>query len=341
MRTEAKTQDGLPAVYARYLGQMALLEEFAPWSLDSWDLAVAACRFDQIPTDDQTPVPAVEDKDTHDVFIPSSQFPEEAAPEYLRTHRAEFMSARDMAERMTSDPVAILPCGAFEMHGPHGLLGTDAFEAHAQAVMIARRWNAVVFPPIAYTFGGATERYPGTVSPSHFETARYVKAVVRGISEAGFRRVCIMWVHAPGSSMRDLVVKDLFAEEGLVVFTASPRLAPGRGSENPLGYGWGEDIWTLASVKILGHPGVFVVDEPEDVGVRKLPFHTMVEMSRLHASSHWYMGLPTHHLRVRSCVKSGDDDKVIPLMREAAGRLDGVPGLMDEYLAHVARLGDR
>jgi hypothetical protein len=48
------------------------------------------------------------------------------------------------------------------------------------------------------------------------------------------------------------------------------------------------------------------------------------------------MGLPTHHLPVRSCVKAGDEDKLIPVMRQSAEHYDNVPQLMDEYLKETA-----
>jgi len=335
MRTEAKKRDGLSVVYNRYLVQMADWEAFEPWST-RWDKSVAASRYDAIPENDKTPIPAVPDKSTVDVRLPLAQLPEEARPEYLKKYRAEFMSAAEMAERMKEDPVAILPCGAFEMHGPHGPLGIDGFEAHSEAVILAKAWKAIVFPPVFYTYGGATERYPGTVSPSHFDTARYVKTVAKGLLDAGFRKVCIFWVHGPGGAMKQLVIKDLYHETGQVVFVQRSRLFGG--IREKLGYGASEDIRTLAGLKILGHPGVFVVDEPEDVGVRKLSFHTLVEMFAMGLRPTWYMGLPTHHLQVHKAVRSGDEDKVIPLMRENAKAYADVPALMDEYLKEVQRL---
>jgi hypothetical protein len=137
--------------------------------------------------------------------------------------------------------------------------------------------------------------------------------------------------------MEDLVLKEVLHERGQVVFTCHPRLFPGTQMAEQVGYSPGEDIRTLTGLKILGHPGVFVVDEPADVGVIKLPFHTIVELGHMGVRPPWYMGLPTHHLRVRRCVKSGDEDKVIPIMRQAAERYDGVPALMDEYLKSVER----
>jgi creatinine amidohydrolase/Fe(II)-dependent formamide hydrolase-like protein len=336
MRHEARRRDGLDEVYARYIDQMADWEALAPHSAAGWDKGVAACRYDAIPEGDLTPVVPGPGLPTDDVRVPLVQLPEEARPASLRRYRAEFMSAAEMAERMKDDPIAILPCGAFEMHGPHGLLGTDTFEAHSEAVMLARATGGIAFPPIFYTYAGATERYPGSVSPSNVDTVRYVKAVVRGLLDAGFRRVCILWVHGPGGQMRTMVIHDLYHETGQVVFAQRVRLFGG--IDRVLGYGAGEDIRTLVGLKILGHPGVFVVDEPEDIGVLKLSFHTLVEMRRMGVRPTWFMGLPTQHLPVRKCVRTGDDEKLLPLMRDNAKAYADVPQAMDEFLKEIARL---
>ncbi|MBN2584286.1 MAG: creatininase family protein [Planctomycetes bacterium] len=336
MRREARGRSGLGAVYARYIKQMADWEAMAPYSAAGWDKGVASCRFDAIPENDVTPTAPGPDLSALDVRLPLSQLSEEAQPESLRRHRAEFMSPAQMAARMKDDPVAILPCGAFEMHGPHGLLGTDTFEAHSEAVMLARATDGIAFPPIFYTYAGATERYPGTVSPSSIDTARYVRAVVRGLLDAGFRRVCILWVHGPGGQMKRLAIDDLYQETGQVVFVQRVWLFGG--GPEALGYRIGEDIRTLVGLKILGHPGVFVVDEPEDIGIMKLSFHTLVESGHMGVRPTWYMGLPTQHLAVRKCVRTGDDDKLLPLMRESAKAYADTPAVMDEYLKEIERL---
>ena len=47
------------------------------------------------------------------------------------------------------------------------------------------------------------------------------------------------------------------------------------------------------------------------------------------------MATPTQHLAVRACVKSGDEDVAIEIMRETAGEYDGMPELMTRYLEKV------
>jgi hypothetical protein len=120
-----------------------------------------------------------------------------------------------------------------------------------------------------------------------------------------------------------------------VIFSARLGMWRGDKIQKALGYPGGEDVAALAGVKIMGHPGVFAVDEPHDVGMIKLPFHTIVELTALGGRSAWNMGLPTHHLAVRRCVRSGDEDKMIPVMREiAAGAADGPPS-MSRYLEEL------
>ena len=53
--------------------------------------------------------------------------------------------------------LAILPLGSMEPHGPHAPLGTTAFINYATGVLLAEQWNAIVFPPIAYTAAPRSE----------------------------------------------------------------------------------------------------------------------------------------------------------------------------------------
>ena len=351
MRQEARRYDNLPKVLARYQEEVLAQDTDRPWSLDEYPRSVAKSYAETPPPARASgpAAPRVGLLDRQEPNVPLGpdlqpgfarvklDLPAEASPAYLRKHRAEFMTGAEMRARMKDDPVVLLPCGAFEMHGPHGLLGTDGIEAYSQALVAAKVWDAVVLPPVYYTYAGATERWPGTVSVSPEHIIRYVKAVSNSLLDGGFHRVAIHWVHAPGGTAERAVLREIQQERGRVVFSARLRFAPGDKFQAALGYTPGEDIRALAGVKVLGHPGVFAVDEPFDVGQIKLPFHELTELRLLGGRPAWNMGLPTHHLAVRKCVKSGDEDKVIPLMREAAETTRGAPQAMTEYLEELEK----
>lgn len=342
MRRQARQADPLPMLYDQYVQEIYGQWASAPWSVENYEKTIAECKHDAVPSSDlPPPVPNVTEKSTADVRIAAAAMPVEASPEHLRRYRAEFMSATAMAEYQRRSDIAILPVGAFEMHGPHGMLNTDTFEAHSGALLAAERWNAVVFPSICYTYSGATEPWPGSVSVSPDVIARYVQSVVQSLLDAGFKRVVLCWVHAPGGPATERIMANIWQERRQVVFGKGFWLMRGEAMQQAVGYPGGEDSWSLAGATLLGHPGVFVVDEPEDAGQIKLPYHTLVDMRALAGCRPmWYMGYPTQHLAVRSCVKAADVPRLLEVMRQTAGSWDDMPALMSEYLGEVQRLGE-
>src|SRR5215472_2204397 len=58
----------------------------------------------------------------------------------------ELMRPPQIVEARERYPVAYLPLGPLEWHGPHLPMGTDAIHAHRVAVEVARRVGGVVFP---------------------------------------------------------------------------------------------------------------------------------------------------------------------------------------------------
>ncbi|MFA5264438.1 MAG: creatininase family protein [Opitutaceae bacterium] len=346
MRQEARKYDSFPQKFATYQENVRSQDSGKPWSLENYANSVAK-SYDDPP--EKWPITraslpaAVEEEppmgpDIQPVFVQVKlDLPEEASPAYLRKHRWEYLTSAEMKERMKDDPVVILPCGAFEMHGPHGMLGTDIITAYSQAMMVAKPWNAIVLPPVYYTYAGATERWPGTVSVAQEQIVRYVKAVINSLLDNGFRRIVIMGNHSPGELSKQIITREIQQERGRVIFTSDAEMAFSDQLGLALGYASGEDNATLAGLKILGHPGVFAADEPYDIGRIKSPFPVMAELMKFGARGAWNMSLPTEHLAVRACVRSGDEDKMIPVMREIAAGMADAPKAMSRYLEEMEK----
>ncbi|MFT7078433.1 MAG: creatinine amidohydrolase, partial [Planctomycetota bacterium] len=71
-------------------------------------------------------------------------------------------------ELFASDPVALLPVGATEAHGPHLPLDTDVTIAVAQArraaeMLAAEGVRPIVMPPVAYSVAQFAFGFPGTI----------------------------------------------------------------------------------------------------------------------------------------------------------------------------------
>ena len=117
-----------------------------------------------------------------------------AATEFARLTwpEAEALFARD--------PVALLPIGATEAHGPHLPLDTDVTIATAQARRAAERLEergvaAFVLPPIAYTVAQFAFGFAGTITVRPTTLWNLVEDVVESLEQHGVRRVVLCNSH--------------------------------------------------------------------------------------------------------------------------------------------------
>ena len=88
----------------------------------------------------------------------------------------------EAAARLAQMPVAILPVGSTEQHGPHLPLGTDIFLAEELAKRVSDATGAVVLPSLNFGYSWGWRDIPGTVTFSEklmeeilIETARSVE----------------------------------------------------------------------------------------------------------------------------------------------------------------------
>ena len=76
------------------------------------------------------------------------------------------LTSPEVGEQISRNPVAVIPFGSIEQHGPHLPLSTDTLQAYSVALMAATIVPAIVAPPVHYGQCSSTRNHPGTVTLS-------------------------------------------------------------------------------------------------------------------------------------------------------------------------------
>jgi creatinine amidohydrolase/Fe(II)-dependent formamide hydrolase-like protein len=106
------------------------------------------------------------------------------------------MTGRQLRERLEQNDLIILPLGSTENHGPHGPNGEDVFLVTRMAELIAQRTGCTVAEPIWY--GSHPFHHlgmPETVVIPEETFAAYLRAVIAGLWNSGFRKQVILNGH--------------------------------------------------------------------------------------------------------------------------------------------------
>lgn len=126
-----------------------------------------------------------------------------------KVHYAELLP-HEFRKRLQDKPVAYLPLGTLEWHGPHLPLGSDAIQSEGLMVACARQLGGIVMPPIylgpdqailaqdGQTFYGM-DALPDTMAPGQLEGSCYwvsegffkilVDMILIQLKRAGFQAV--------------------------------------------------------------------------------------------------------------------------------------------------------
>lgn len=114
---------------------------------------------------------------------------------------ASYPSAR-LASVLALQPVALLPVGSVEPHGPHLPLATDCIISEAACERAAERMEgarvaryALIAPTIPYGVTDYAAGFAGAVSIGAAALTMYVGAVVDALLNAGFVHVCVVNNH--------------------------------------------------------------------------------------------------------------------------------------------------
>ena len=137
--------------------------------------------------------------------------------------RMDRISWVDYRQKIETQPVVFLPCGALEQHGPHLPLGVDAMLATDIACDVARRIGGLVAPPLNYGYKsqarcGGGQTFPGTTSLDGEHLIGVVRDIIREFARHGVRHLVLVDGHyenqwflteAIETALRELALADV------------------------------------------------------------------------------------------------------------------------------------
>jgi len=250
--------------------------------------------------------------------------------------RLELMSSKAAAEYLGENDLAVLPIGCIEMHGPHVPLGCDLMIAWGTSVLLARKWGAVLMPPISYAYPGASGPWPGTVNVRPEATITWIKEVALSIVRGGFKRLVLCAVHAPLNWMLQVVVRSLYQEHGVIVAAFSPYGRVTQRIKAEFGRG-GEDAYVLGALRILGLHGAFRPETDVEL-IADRSGEASVALGEARVSVPWLFSAPHHHVAVRSDLKLDDADLIAGAIEKAVDEMEDIPELFARHQAELEAL---
>lgn len=125
------------------------------------------------------------------------------------------LSWQEAAEVVRDHPLALLPLGAIEEHGPHMTLETDARAAGAFARRLASESGCVLLPVLPYGQVWSLKNFPGSLT---IRDATYVSLIVdlcTSVASKGFTGVVAVTAHLGNLAPLKLAARELHDSGGI------------------------------------------------------------------------------------------------------------------------------
>jgi creatinine amidohydrolase len=134
-----------------------------------------------------------------------------------RVKEARYMNRDEVDEAIRSFPVAILPLGATEQHGPHLPLGVDIMLAEGLARLVAEETGALLLPAVPFGYSWVWRDIPGTVSMQQHHVEAIIKDVAHSVSRYGIELLVLVNGHEANSSSMKYAARELQDELAMPV----------------------------------------------------------------------------------------------------------------------------
>jgi creatinine amidohydrolase len=130
------------------------------------------------------------------------------------------LTSQDVAAALARSPIAVLPFGSVEQHGPHLPCGTDTMAADMVARALAYRIGALHVPFGPYGVTPIHAGHPGTISLRRHTFEALVADVCAELIDMGATRLVFVNWHELNTPSLDAVATDIQDETNARVFVA-------------------------------------------------------------------------------------------------------------------------
>ncbi len=208
-------------------------------------------------------------------------------------YRYEEMSWPEVRDVVKNDPVAVLPVGTTEQHGPHLPLMVDyecaAGVAEAAVRIVVERQpqdegpHAVLLHPVPYSFNEHHMDFPGTIDIDPHVIIEYIACIGKSLAHHGFRHIILLNGHGSNVPFLDVAARMITNRTDSIAAVVSwwavldSADLSWRQSPHPGGFGHGCELETSLMLQV----------RPDLVDMIKAP-RTIDEVQR---SKHFYWDL--------------------------------------------------
>ena len=160
------------------------------------------------------------------------------------TRRLEDLSGPDIADRITTSSILVLPIGATEQHGPHLPLSVDTVIAEETAGAVVRECGDELdlwqLPTLSISKSNEHAWSAGTLWLSPETMSAVLRDIGRSVARTSAQRLVLINGHGGNTTHLGTALRELRLEFGLKTFLMHPALPPAYGgpsNEDELGMG--------------------------------------------------------------------------------------------------------
>ncbi len=120
------------------------------------------------------------------------------------------------------NPIALIPLGSIEQHGPHLPLGTDSYVAQAIAEEAARRTNSIVVTPCWPGYSPHHMGFAGTITFSAETLKGIIIDTVQSLADHGIKKVILVNAHGGNTAIAADAARAARRRTGSIVLSPAP-----------------------------------------------------------------------------------------------------------------------